>query len=112
VLTAETVAVKLAPVAPAATVTLDGRVTTGLLLARLTVKPPLAAAAFNVTVQLSVPEPVIDKPAQLSPLNTGTPVPPRLTTVEVPVEELLVSASCPVAEPAVVGSNSILRVAV
>ncbi len=60
VLTEETVAVKLAVVAPAATVTVAGTVTAELLLARLTVNPPLAAAAFSVTVQLSVPAPVMD----------------------------------------------------
>ena len=30
--------------------------TAGLLLAKLTRKPPLTAAAFSVTVQLSVPD--------------------------------------------------------
>ena len=112
VLTEETVAAKLALVAPAATVTLDGRVTAGLLLTKPTVKPPLAAAAFSDTVQLSVPAPVIDPLLQLSALSTGTPVPLRLTTVEDPVEELLVSVSCPVTEPAVVGSNWTVRVAI
>ena len=58
VLTEEIVAVKLAVVEPAATVTEAGTVTDELLLARLTVNPPVAAAAFSVTVQLSVPAPV------------------------------------------------------
>ncbi len=93
VLTEETVAVKLALVAPAATVTVAGTVTAALLLARLTVNPPLAAAAFSVTVQLSVPAPVNDPLVQLSALSTGTPVPLRLTAVEDPLEELLVSVS-------------------
>jgi hypothetical protein len=112
VLTAETVAVKLAVVEPAATVTEAGTVTALLLLARLTLNPPVAAAAFRVTVQLSVPDPVNDPLAQLSPLNTGTPVPLRLTTVEVPPEELLVKFSWPVAAPAVVGSKCTLNIAV
>jgi len=61
VLTEETVAVKVAVVAPAATVTEAGTVTDELLLARLTAKPPVGAAAFRVTVQLSVQAPVIDE---------------------------------------------------
>ncbi len=84
---------KPAVVAPAATVTIAGTVTALLLLARLTGNPPLAAAAFNVTVQLSVPAPVIDPLAQLSPASTGTPVPLRFMAVDVPVEELLVRFS-------------------
>ena len=111
-LTEVTVAVKLAVVAPAATVTDAGTVTAVLLLARLTMSPPLAAAALNVTVQLSVPAPVNDPLVQLSPLNTGTPVPLRLITVEVPLEELLVRVSCPLAAPAVAGSNCRVSVAV
>ena len=67
--------------------------TAELLLARPTVKPPLAAAAFSVTVQLSVPAPVIEPFVQLSALKTGNPVPLRLTTVDDPVEELLVRVS-------------------
>jgi hypothetical protein len=80
-------------VAPGATVTVAGTVTAELLLARLTANPPLAAATFSVTVQLSVPAPVIDPLVQLSPLNTGTPVPLRLIKVEVPLKELLVNVS-------------------
>ena len=49
---------------------------------------------------------------QLSPLSTGTPVPLRVTTVEVPLEELLVRVSGPAAAPAVVGSNCTVSVAV
>jgi len=112
VLTDETVAVNVALLAPAATVSVAGTVTALLLLARLTVNPPVAAAAFRVTVQLSVPAPVNDPLAQLNALSTGTPVPLRLTTVEVPLEELLVRVSEPEAAPAVVGSNSTLSVAV
>jgi hypothetical protein len=56
-------------------------------------KPPVGAAAFRDTVQLSVPAPVNDPLVQVRPLNTGTPVPLRLITVEVPLEELLVSVS-------------------
>lgn len=93
VLTEDTVAVKLALVAPAATVTVAGTVITLLLLERLTVTPPLGAAAFRVTVQLSVPDPVNDPLVQLSPLSTATPVPLRLITAVGLVEELLVMVS-------------------
>jgi hypothetical protein len=112
VVTAETVAVKLPVLDPAATVTDAGTVTAVLLLAKLTANPPLAAAALNVTVQLSVPAPVIDPLVQLSPFNTGTPVPLRLITVEVPLDELLVRVNEPLAAPAIVGSNCTVSVAV
>jgi len=106
------VAVKLAVVAPAATVTEAGTVTAVLLLARLTANPPPAVAVFSVTVQLSLPAPVNDPLAQLSAVSAGTPVPLRLINVEVPLDELLVRISCPVAAPAVVGSNCTVSVAV
>jgi hypothetical protein len=113
VLTEETVAVKFALEPPAATVTEAGTVTSVvLLLARLTAKPPVTAAAFSVTVQLSVPVPVIEPFAQVSPASTGTPVPLRLTTVDVPEEELLVRVSDPEAAPDVAGSNTTVTVAV
>ncbi len=105
-------AVKLALVAPAGTVTVAGTVTFELLLAKLIASPPAPAAAFKVTVQLSVPAPVIDPLAQVKPVNSGTPVPLRPITVDVPVEELLVSVSDPVAAPAAVGSNCTVNVAV
>ena len=112
VLTADTVAVKLPVEAAAATVTLAGTVTAELLLARLTANPPVVAAVFNVTVQLSVPAPVIVPLVQFKALNTGTPVPLKLIRVDVPLAELLVSVSCPVAAPAVPGSNWTVSVAV
>jgi hypothetical protein len=67
-----TEAVKLAVVALAATVTDAGTVTDASLLERLTLKPPLRAAAFNVTVHVSVPAPVIDPLAQVSALSVTT----------------------------------------
>jgi hypothetical protein len=60
VVTAETVAVNPALVAPAGTVTDAGTVTALLLLERLTASPPVPAAAESVTVHASVPEPVMD----------------------------------------------------
>ncbi len=60
VLNVETVATKLAVVAPAATVKPAGTVTAELLLARLTAYPPVRAAALSEMLQLSVPAAVID----------------------------------------------------
>ena len=111
-LTDEMVAVKLAVVAPEATVTEAGTVTAELLLARPTANPPLAAATFSVTVQLSVPAPVIDPLLQVNPLNAGVPEPLRLTTVDVPLDELLVKVNAPESAPAAVGSNCTVSVAV
>jgi hypothetical protein len=71
VLTAETVAEKLAEVEPAATVTEAGKLTALLLLARLTASPLPVAAAFSETVQLSVPAPVIEFVAQLRALGVA-----------------------------------------
>jgi hypothetical protein len=65
------VAVKLAVVDPAGTVTEAGTATAELLLARFTAKPPLAAAALSVMMQLSVPAPVTEPLAQLNELNSG-----------------------------------------
>jgi hypothetical protein len=112
VLTDETVAVKLPVVAPAATVTVAGTVTAELLLVRPTANPPLAAAAFSVTVQLSVPAPVIVPLVQVMPLNTGVPMPLKLIKVDVPLDELLVIVSEPEAAPATVGSNCTVSAAV
>ena len=85
-------------VALAGTVTDAGTVTAVLLLERLTVSPPLPAAAFRVTVQASLPAPVIEALPQESALNAGVlpavvPVPLRLTTAMGLVEELLVMVS-------------------
>jgi len=102
----------LAVVAPATTVTEAGTVTAELLLATLTENPPLAAATFNATVQLSVPALVIDALLQFNPLRTGRPEPLRLTTVEVPLDELLVKVNEPESAPAAVGSNCTVSVAV
>ena len=102
---AETAAEKLALVAPAATVTVEGTATAELLLARLTTNPPLAAAAFRVTEQASVPAPVMDGFAQETPLSAGRPAPDRLIELEAPEEELLEMMTVPEAGPATAGSN-------
>jgi hypothetical protein len=56
VVTAATVAVNEALVAPAGTITELGTTTEGLLLERLVTKPPVGAAELSVTVQASVPD--------------------------------------------------------
>ena len=71
VLTGETVAVKLAEVEPAATVTEAGTLTALLLLATLTASPLPIAAVLSVTVQLSVPAPVIEVLVQLKALRVA-----------------------------------------
>jgi hypothetical protein len=108
----ETFAVKLTLLAPAGTVTEVGTPTSEVLLPTLTANPPLGAAAFSVTVQRSVADPVTDVLAHVSELTTGTPAPLRLTTLWLPLEELLLSVSCPVIVPAAVGSNCTLSVVV
>jgi hypothetical protein len=109
--TAEMLAEKLALPAPAAMVTEAGTVTEEELLARFTVNPPLAAAAFRATVQASVPAPVMDGLAQETVVRTGTPAPLR-AMVAVPLfEELLLMVRAPVAAPAAAGSNCTVMVA-
>jgi hypothetical protein len=113
--TDDTLAVNPALVAFAETVTVAGTVTAVLLLARLTLRPPLAAAEVSVTVQLSLPDPVIEALLQVSALNaagTGVPVPLRLITAVPLVQELLWIVSCPVAAPVAVGSNRTCSVTV
>ena len=69
--TDDTVAVNPALVAFAGTINVAGTVTAALLLARLTVRPPLTGAAVNVTVQLSLPDSVIDALLQENVLNAA-----------------------------------------
>jgi hypothetical protein len=71
VATGNTVAVKTVLVVFAGTVTVPGTVTAALLLDRLTMSPPDGAAALSVTVQESVPEPVMDVLLQERALNTA-----------------------------------------
>jgi hypothetical protein len=107
VVTEATVDVNPALVAPAATVTVAGRVTAALLLARLTLRPPVGAAPVKVTVQTSLPDPVNEAFVQETVLKVAaaTPVPLRLIAAVPLVEEVLVTVNLPVAAPAVVGSN-------
>jgi hypothetical protein len=99
-LTADTLARKLAVLAPEETVTEEGTVTAVLLLARLTIMPVLAAAELNVTVHLSEPDPVIDALAQLRLESDAVlaPLPCSLTALDKFVMSLLIAFtfSCPV----------------
>jgi len=109
--TAETVAVNATLEALAGTVTDAGRTTAELLLDNATVTPPLGAGPLRLTVQASLTAPVTDALVQESALsvpNTAVPVPLRLTAADGLVEEVLLTASCPVAAPTVVGSNTTL----
>jgi hypothetical protein len=67
VLTADTAAWKVALLAPEATVTDAGTETALLLLVRSTTNPALGAVDVRLTVQRSLPAPVIEELAQLSP---------------------------------------------
>jgi len=105
--TEETSAVNPAPDAFAGTITADGTVTAPLLLDKLTLIPPLPAVEVSATVQVSVPDPVMDPLLQESVLNAAEPepVPLRVITDESVVEELLAISTCPVAGPAAAGLN-------
>jgi hypothetical protein len=69
--TDSTFAVKDVLVAFAGTVSEAGTVTPGLLLERVTLNPPLGAAALSVIVQESLPETVMEALAQESVLNAA-----------------------------------------
>jgi hypothetical protein len=91
-------------------VTEDGTATALLVLARLTPRPLLPAAAFSVTVQLSVPAPVIELLVQFSALSTGTPVPVRSTVVDDPGNAFVAMVNSPVAVPVAAGLNWMVSV--
>ena len=105
VFTAVTLAVKLAEVLPAATLVAAGTVTAALLLVRPTVRPPAVAAAFRVTVQLSVPAPVIDPLAQVTLVNLGTPLPCSPMRHRDPLAAFVFKSSSPASDPVAEGSN-------
>lgn len=114
VTTEETVAENVAVVAAAATVTVAGTVTAALLLAKVTVVPPVGAAVPRVTVQELVPGPTTEAGVQVSALGEGggAPLPLRLMTALPLSVELLVMVNCPLAAPAAVGANCTVRVEV
>lgn len=95
-LTLPTVAVKLAVVAPEATVTDAGRLTAALLLESDTTAPPLGAACVIVTVHVDVlPELTV---AGLQPTLLRLVVEPPLTAMLPPVP--LAESPVPLAAPA------------
>lgn len=98
VVTAETVAVKLALLAPAATVTEAGTESEVLLLDKLTTSPPVPAAAVKETVHASLPDPANDELLQETALSApGAAMPVALMfTTRLPVDELLAIVSTPV----------------
>ena len=111
VLTEATVAVKDALVAPAATVTEAGTVTALELLARVTVVPPVGAAAFKVAEQVEEPEPVKVVVVQETAESETAPVPLRVTVVVGLLDELVAKAICPDEAPEAVGANLTVSVA-
>lgn len=112
-LTEDAVAVNPALVVPAGTVTVGGTVTALLLLARLTTRPPLPAAAFKVTVQVSAADPIRALLVQLTELKAvvlaAAPEPLRVITIVPLMEALLAMLSWPVAVPATAGLNCTFR---
>lgn len=95
--TAATEAENAADVEPEATVTDAGTVTELLLLERVTAMPPIGAAAFRLTVQVSVAAPVMDPFAQVRPLRAAGLAPaPVMLRVRLPADELLVIVIVPV----------------
>jgi hypothetical protein len=113
-LTAETVAVNPALVAPAGTAALAGTVTAALLLASWMLMPSAGAAAVRLTVHTSVPAPLMEvwmHEMAFSVDAAAIPVPLRFTT-RLPCEELLAIVRAPVAEPACCAENRTLSVAV
>jgi hypothetical protein len=109
VVTAETLAVKVALVAPAATVTDEGTATAVLSLESPTVRPLDPAGALSVTVHESVPEPVIEPVVQAKPLSApaaAVPVPVSATERFPPGDA---SVTVPVSAPVVWGVNWTFR---
>jgi hypothetical protein len=107
-------AVKPVLLDPAGTVTDAGTVTALLLLDRPITSPPLPAAALNVTVQASLPDPVNELELQLSPLSAPAadcPVPLRLIAAVVG-DALSETVTLPLAAPVTVGSKVTASVAV
>jgi hypothetical protein len=113
VVTDETVAVNPALLALAGTTTVAGTVTAALLLVNDTLKPPLPAGPLNVTVQASLPAPVIDALLQDNALKVAAavvPVPVRPISAVALLADVLWTVSSPVTAPAVAGSNFTFRV--
>jgi hypothetical protein len=110
--TAVEVAVKAAELEPLGTVTDAGTFSELLLLARLTAKPLVPAAAVRDTVQASVAAPVSEPALQETPLRFAglAPVPLKATVAVPSLAALLMRVSVPESVPAVVGSNAMSMV--
>jgi hypothetical protein len=101
---AAAVALKVAAVAPAATVTDAGTVSEALLLASVTLDPPVGAAVFKVTVQLAAAlgfrlpglhvrdEMVGIVMTPLAPAETGNPSPVKSTPTGLVIVTVVVTA--------------------
>ncbi len=96
-------AVKIALVAVAGTVTEPGTVTAALLLDRPTLSPPVGAEPDRLTVQESASDPVIERLLQFNALTVGVPAAPVALRLIAEVVALLEIINCPVTEPDVVG---------
>ncbi len=96
---------KVALLAAAGTVTEPGTDTALLLLAKLTLSPPVGAEPDRLTVQVSESDPVTDVLPQERALIAGAPVVPVPLRLTVAAATLLEIVSCPVDELALLGSN-------
>ena len=81
-----------------------------MLLERLTANPPVGAAAVSVTLQMSVPEPVIDETLQVNPPSAlcapvTVPVALPLNAMEgcALFEAFVAIVNAPVTAPAAIG---------
>jgi hypothetical protein len=95
-------------VAPAGTIAVAGTETVELLLDRFTTAPPAGAGEDSVTVQASIPAPVIFPLVHEIALVAhwaAVPVPLRPITYVAPEDESLVMVSCPIVVPASGGSK-------
>jgi hypothetical protein len=103
-------------VVPLAIWTDGGTVTAELLLARLTLMPPVGAALLTVTVHASVAAPVRELVVQLNDDTDGritiVPVPLNPTASGLPLVALLMKVSVPDRAPFAVGRNCTVTVAV
>ena len=89
--TAETAAENGALVAPDATVTEAGTAIELLLLARFTTSPVEGAAAVRVTVQLSVPAPIMEELEQFTADRAAVPEFDPLPWILIVFDHLLVA---------------------
>lgn len=97
--TAETVAVKLAAIEPAATVTLAGMTIAEELSVRDTATPPVGAAPVRVTRQTSDVAPVTVVSVQFTALRVVAGLSCRLTVEEAPfVEAVMVAVAAEVTD--------------